>query len=346
MGRLQHSGVQQEPRFCLSEKQSGLQKMDDQKFKLRVLEEGNRLDKWLAEQVEGLSRSAIQELIETGRVRVNGKTVKASYRVREGDWVVVELPPTPEIGLVPETISLPIVYEDRELLVVDKPAGMVVYPGPGHAGGTLVNALLALYPELTNGPDERPGIVHRLDRDTSGLMLIARNPTVRQALQRQFQARQVHKTYLALLEGELQPVWGRIEAPIGRDPRHRQRMTVMPEGREAVTEYHVQERFRYRIGSSTGRYTLVEAHPWTGRTHQIRVHFASIGYPVVGDRVYGRRRTRLPVSRQFLHAWRLEFEHPLSGERLRFEAPLPADLIRVLEELRAGSTRPGEAGQP
>lgn len=311
--------------------------MDEQRLEFCVSEEGNRLDKWLTERVEGLSRSAVQELIETGHVTVNGAPARPSYRVREGDRVMVELPPPPEAGLVPEAIPLPVVYEDDTLLVVDKPAGMVVHPGPGHAAGTLVNALLARYPELAGEPDERPGIVHRLDRDTSGLLVIARHPTVRQALQRQFQARRVDKTYLALLEGELQPPWGRIEAPIGRDPRHRQRMTVMPEGREAVTEYRVRERFRYGSGSSTGHYTLVEAHPWTGRTHQIRVHFASIGHPVVGDRVYGHRRVHLPVSRQFLHAWRLEFDHPRSGERLQFEAPLPPDLAGVLEDLRVGS---------
>jgi 23S rRNA pseudouridine1911/1915/1917 synthase len=225
---------------------------------------------------------------------------------------------------------LEIVYEDQALLVVDKPAGMVVHPAPGHPGGTLVNALLAHCPELSTSGDERPGIVHRLDRDTSGLILVAKSNKARRALQRQFKERQVSKAYLALLDGHLQPAWGRIEAPVGRHPQHRQRMTVLAGGREAITEYHVLEQFAHQVGPAAGDYTLVEAQPLTGRTHQIRVHFASIHHPVVGDEVYGRRRQRLPLSRQFLHARRLGFRHPLTGERLSLEAPLPAELSAVL----------------
>ena len=308
--------------------------MAEQRLEIQVSGEKDRLDRFLAAQVPELSRSAAQRLIEAGQVTVNGEPVKASYKTRPGDRVVVLLPGDEPLKLVAEAIPLQIVYEDTDLLVVDKPAGMVVHPAPGHSSGTLVNALLARYPELAVAGGDRPGIVHRLDRDTSGLIVVARNDRTRRALQRQFKERQVHKAYVALLEGHLQPAWGRIEAPIGRDPHHRQRMTVLPGGREALTEYHVLEQFAHSVGPAAGDYSLVEAEPLTGRTHQIRVHFASIGHPVVGDAVYGRRRSRLAVPRQFLHARRLAFKHPRTGQRLEFEAPLPADLAAILALLR------------
>jgi 23S rRNA pseudouridine1911/1915/1917 synthase len=211
---------------------------------------------------------------------------------------------------------------------------MVVHPAPGHPGGTLVNALLAYCPELATSGDPRPGIVHRLDRDTSGLILVAKRDKVRRALQQQFKERKVHKAYTALLNGHLQPAFGRVEAPIGRDPQHRQRMAVEAGGREAITEYHVLEQFAHQVGPQAGDYSLVEAEPLTGRTHQIRVHFASIGHPVVGDSVYGRRRSGLAVPRQFLHARKLGFKHPVTGQRVQLEAPLALDLVPVLELLR------------
>ncbi len=297
-----------------------------------------RLDKFLAGGIPELSRSAAQRLIDEGRVTVDGEPVKASYKVRAGDRVVVLLPAEESRELVPEAIPLDVVYEDPALIAVSKAAGMVVHPAPGHAGGTLVNALMAHCPELATSGGERPGIVHRLDRDTSGLILAAKSDKVRRALQRQFKDRQVHKAYLALLEGHLQPAYGRIEAPVGRDPHHRQRMKVLAGGREAITEYHVLELFAQPMGPVAGEYTLVEAEPVTGRTHQIRVHLASIGHPVLGDAVYGRRKQRLPVPRQFLHARRLEFKHPLTGERLDLEAPLPEDLAQVLALLRGAAT--------
>jgi 23S rRNA pseudouridine1911/1915/1917 synthase len=308
--------------------------MSEERIEFELHEGKTRLDKVLADQVPDLSRSAAKRLIEAGRVTVNGDPAKASYKVSPGDQVVVFLPSDAPPGLVPEAIPLQIVYEDRSLLVVDKPAGMVVHPAPGHPGGTLVNALLAYCPELAASGDERPGIVHRLDRDTSGLILVAKTNKARRALQRQFKERQVSKAYLALLDGHLQPAWGRIEAPIGRDPQHRQRMTVLAGGREAVTEYHVLEQFAHQVGPAAGNYTLAEAQPLTGRTHQIRVHFASIQHPVVGDEIYGRRRPGLPVPRQFLHARQLDFRHPLTGERLCLEAPLPEDVSTVLTLLR------------
>lgn len=308
--------------------------MAEQRLEIQVSGEKDRLDRFLAAQVAGLSRSAARRLIEAGQVTVNGEPVKASYKTRSGDRVVALLPGDEPPELIAEAIPLQIVYEDPDLLVVDKQAGMVVHPAPGHSSGTLVNALLARYPELAAAGGDRPGIVHRLDRDTSGLIVVARNDRTRRALQRQFKERQVHKAYLALLEGHLQPAWGRIEAPIGRDPHHRQRMAVLPGGREALTEYHVLEQFAHSMGPAAGDYSLVEAEPLTGRTHQIRVHFASIGHPVVGDAVYGRRRSRLAVPRQFLHARRLAFRHPRTGQRQEFEAPLPGDLSPILALLR------------
>jgi 23S rRNA pseudouridine1911/1915/1917 synthase len=307
---------------------------EQERIELRVVESAGRLDKYLADEISELSRSAAQRLIDDGQITVNGEPVKASYKVRSGDAVVVPLPTVEATELVAEAIPLEVVYEDATLLVIDKPAGMVVHPAPGHPGGTLVNALLAHCPELARSGDERPGIVHRLDRDTSGLILVAKSEKTRRALQRQFEQRQVHKAYLALLDGHLQPAWGRIEAPIGRDPQHRQRMAVLPGGRDASTEYHILEQFAHDLGPARGDYTLVEVEPRTGRTHQIRVHFSSIGHPVVADPVYGRRKRQLPVPRQFLHASRLGFRHPKTGQRLNLEAPLPPDLSSVLDLLR------------
>jgi 23S rRNA pseudouridine1911/1915/1917 synthase len=307
--------------------------MSERRIEVQVELGEVRLDRFLAGEVPDLSRSAARRLIDQGRVDVNGQPAKASHKLRPGDRVVVLLPLEQPPELVPEAIPLAIVYEDPFLLVIDKPAGLVVHPAPGHTAGTLVNALLAHCPELASSGDQRPGIVHRLDRDTSGLILVAKNEKVRRALQRQFRDRQVYKAYLALLEGLLQPSTGRIEAPLGRDPHHRQRMAVIPGGRGAVTEYHVLEQFAHSAGPVAGNYSLVEAEPLTGRTHQIRVHFASIGYPVVGDHVYGRRKQRLPVPRQFLHAHRLGFNHPVTAEQLEFEVPLPEDLAGLLELL-------------
>jgi 23S rRNA pseudouridine1911/1915/1917 synthase len=309
--------------------------MNSGQIELEVSTGGVRLDRFLAQSIPGLSRSQAQRMVEEARVTVNAEPAKASYKVKSGDLVVAALPDEQPADLEAEPIALAIVYEDEALLVVDKPPGMVVHPAPGHATGTLVNALLAYCPELA-GRGDRPGIVHRLDRDTSGLILVAKDDRTRRALQRQFKDRRVTKAYLALLDGHLQPAWGRINAPIARDPHHRQRMAVLAGGREALTEYHVLEQISHRTGPVAGNYSLVEAEPKTGRTHQIRVHFASIGYPVVGDTVYGRRRTQLPLPRHFLHAWKLGFQHPTTGERLNLEAPLPPDLSSVLDRLRIG----------
>ena len=295
-----------------------------------VEEGGQRLDRWLAERLPEHSRAEIQRWIREGRVLVNDTQLKASYRVEPGDVIVVRMPAPRPSEIQPEPIPLDILYEDADLLVINKPAGMVVHPAPGraHRTGTLVNAILGHTTALAVGGEQRPGIVHRLDKDTSGVILVAKNDQALRALQAQFKARTVEKAYLALVEGEIPITHGRVEAPIGRDPRRRQRMAVVPEGkgRPAVTEFTVRERL--------SGYSLLEVRPRTGRTHQIRVHLAYIGHPVVGDPVYGRRRRRLYCPRQFLHAYRLGFRLPGSGEWAEFTAPLPRDLAEVLDRLR------------
>ena len=293
-----------------------------------TIEQGDeRLDKVVSVHVEDLSRAAAQRLIKTALVTVNGRASRPSYRVQVGDEVAVRVPADVPEQVVPEDIPLDIIHEDDALLVVNKPAGMVVHPALGHTSGTLVNAVLAHCPQIADvGGLERAGIVHRLDKDTSGLVLIAKDEPTRAALQRQFKRRQVSKTYLALVEGPVEPREGVIEAPVGRDKRQRKRMAVVRRGREARTVYRAIEYF--------ANHTLLEVHPHTGRTHQVRVHLAWLGYPIVGDTVYGRRRQRLLRSRHFLHASRLRFTHPTTGEDVEFKAPLPSKLAAVLRRLR------------
>lgn len=301
---------------------------EEEVIELNVTRAGERVDRLVAAAVDTLSRAQAQRLIANGSVTVNGRPVKASYRAGADDRVIVRVPPSPPVLPEPQPIPLDIVFEDEDVIVVNKPAGMVVHPAHGHADGTLVNALLAHYPDLARSEDRlRPGIVHRLDQDTSGLIIVARNARARRHLQRQFKARTVRKVYLALLEGRIEPVMGRIEAAIGRDPRQRQRMAVLPQGgRPAETEYRMLEYVR--------DYTLVKAIPRTGRTHQIRVHFAWLGYPVAGDPVYGRRKRPPALRRQFLHAQALVFRLPGSDEVVELEADLPEDLQEVLRYLR------------
>lgn len=307
--------------------------MSDRRETVFVVEgETDRLDRFLAAHLADLSRAQVQMLIRTGRVAVNGRPGKPAYRVEPGDRISVLLPPEGGPTIRPEPIPLTVVYEDECLLAVDKPAGMVVHPAAGHTGGTLVNALLAYHPQLADvGGPGRAGVVHRLDKDTSGLLLVAKVPEAHAALQRQFKRRQVRKTYLALVEGEVQPREGVIEVPVGRDQRQRKQMAAMRSGRPAVTQYRAVEYFR--------GYTLLEVRPHTGRTHQIRVHLAWLGYPVVGDRVYGRRRQPLLGDRHFLHALELHFTHPVTREALTLTAPLPAELTGVLERLRGERRR-------
>jgi 23S rRNA pseudouridine1911/1915/1917 synthase len=276
--------------------------------------------------VPEVTRSYAQRLIDEGHVTVNGGASKPGHRLSPGDVVAVTVPEPRAPSLEPEPIPIRVVYQDEDVLVVDKPAGLPVHPGPGHEAHTLVNAVLALCPDLPGiQGDVRPGIVHRLDKDTSGLMVVAKTEQALQAISRQLQERTVHKVYLALVQGRVTPEEGVIEAPVGRDPKHRQKMAVVAGGRPAQTRYRVRE---YLDG-----YTLLEAMPVTGRTHQIRVHMAAMGHPVVGDPVYGRRSDLVP--RQFLHARRLGFRLPSTGEYREFESPLPADLRDALRRLEA-----------
>jgi 23S rRNA pseudouridine1911/1915/1917 synthase len=285
---------------------------------------GERLDVFVARVLPALTRSHVRRLIDGGRVRVDGTPAKAALRLEPGRRVSVDAPPPLPAHATPEDIPLDIIYEDADVLAVNKPAGMTVHPAAGHESSTLVNAILAHCDDLSGiGGVMRPGIVHRLDRDTSGIILVAKNDAAHQSLARQLKERSVEKTYLALVEGTPKPATGVIDAPIARDPRRRQRMAVVAGGREAQTDYRVVERFR---GAS-----LVEARPRTGRTHQIRVHLAAIGHPIVGDRLYGKA-SRL-VRRQFLHALRIAFAHPRTGARLTLETALAPDLELALREL-------------
>jgi 23S rRNA pseudouridine1911/1915/1917 synthase len=285
---------------------------------------GVRLDKFIGDRSPELSRTQAQKLIGDGCITVNGKMVKASLKLNIGDNVNIVIPPAPPSPLSPEAIPLHILYEDDDLLVVDKPAGLTVHPAPGHPGHTLLNAILAHYPHLADiGDSLRPGIVHRLDKDTSGVMLVAKNRVAQANLAEQFKSRSITKAYLVLVKGRLTPESGIIQAAIGRDPRNRQRMAVVSRGREARTEYRVVRYF--------GDYSLLEITPETGRTHQIRVHLAAIGYPVVGDSVYGVKSPYL--SRQFLHASKLGFHLPSTGEYVEFESALPPDLEQALKDI-------------
>jgi len=282
---------------------------------------GIRLDKYLTQALPQFSRSYLQKLIEQGYILVNEQRTKARQRLNEIDRITIELPPLSTYPLA-EPIPLAIIYEDRDILVIDKPAGLTVHPAPGHSSHTLVNALLAHCPQLSKSNDlTRPGIVHRLDKDTSGLMVIAKSDFARQYLVNQFKTHAVTKGYLALVRGKLSPEQGIIEAPIGRDPYNRQRMAVVATGKEASTQYQVRKYL--------SNYTLLDVIPRTGRTHQIRVHLSAIGYPVVGDPIYGTKSAY--INRQFIHAYRLGFRLPSTNEYREFTCSLPADLKQALE---------------
>ncbi len=290
-----------------------------------------RLDKFLAAQLPQHSRARLQGLIRSGQVLVNGKpAAKSGQLLQSGAVVEVRVPPAEAADLVPEKTQLDIIFENEDVIVVNKPAGMVVHPAAGHTRGTLIHAALGYAPEIEGvGGELRPGLVHRLDKDTSGLIILAKNERAQRELQEQFQSRAIDKSYIALVDGRPSTPSGRIEAPIGRDPRERKRMAVVraAKGRAAISEYHILEEFT--------QHTLLEVNPHTGRTHQIRVHLAFIGCPVVGDRVYGRRSPSLPLARQFLHAARLGLRLPGETKMRYFEAPLPTDLQRVLDGLHA-----------
>ncbi len=302
-----------------------------------------RVDRYVTD-VTGLSRSRVQRLIAAGNLTASGLPLKANALVGPGDTLRLVIPPPEPLDLIPEPdIALNVVFEDGDLLIIDKPTGLVVHPSPGHDSGTLVHALLGravgagVETPATAfggiGGVRRPGIVHRLDRDTSGLLMVAKNDVAQASLMAQLKARRVKKTYLALVQGSVAAAVGRIEAPIGRDPRHRMRMAVAADGRPSTTGYRVRERFP--------GWTLLEVDLVTGRTHQIRVHLDAIGHPVAGDPLYGTgtsRRGPDGLERLFLHAWRLELNAPSGGRLIRAEAPLPVELELVLQGLREAVT--------
>lgn len=297
-----------------------------------VLEQdkGTRLDKFINAQHPELSRSFLQTLIANGNVLVNASARKANYAVKIGDSVSVDIPAPAPTTLAAEDIPLDILYEDEALLVINKPAGMVVHPAAGHWSGTVANAVLAHAPDVVTGNEERPGIVHRLDRDTSGVMLIAKSDVALKELQRQFAEREIKKTYLALVMGAVKSPQGKIDAPLGRDPHDRKRMTILSgtQGRDAVTVFYVL--------AHAEKYTLLRLEPETGRTHQIRVHLAFLKHPVVADPTYGKRKNDLDLERQFLHAYRIAFTHPISQKEMTFTAPLPDDLKDALARAHIG----------
>ena len=307
-------------------------------FEVAAEDSGTRLDKYLAAHLPALSRSQLQRLIQEGQVGLAQGVVTASYRVRGGDSITVAVPPPRPARLVAEALALQIVYEDDALLVIDKPPGLVVHPSPGHASGTLVNALLFHCRTLSGiGGEERPGIVHRLDKDTSGLLLVAKHDRSHRHLSAQLKTRQLQRRYVALVRGRLPALQGTIEAPIGRHPQHRQKMAVVERyGRAARTHYQVVEAW--------GPVSLVRLALETGRTHQIRVHLAHIGHAVIGDPVYGPGLLRFPghatleqavnaFPRQALHAEQIRFQHPDSEQWLTFTSPLPADMATLLAYL-------------
>jgi 23S rRNA pseudouridine1911/1915/1917 synthase len=294
-------------------------------YRFTVTEPGTRLDKFVSEKCPEISRTRAHHLITEGHVRVNAHPARPALKLEPGNVVEVNVPPPAPSTLQAEDIPLEIVFEDRDLMVVNKPAGMTVHPAPGHPGQTLANAILAHLPNLKDVESHRPGIVHRLDKDTSGLIIVAKNEPAHMNLAEQFKSRAVRKVYLALVEGHLTPVEGSVDAGIGRDPHHRQRMAITTRGREAQTDYKV---LRY-----IDNYSLLELRPRTGRTHQIRVHLSAIGFPVVGDSLYGRESHL--VSRQFLHAHKLGFKLPSSGQNVEFESQLPADLQDALSHIGA-----------
>ncbi|KZL41139.1 RluA family pseudouridine synthase [Secundilactobacillus collinoides] len=290
-----------------------------------ITTETGRLDKVLSALMADESRSQLKEAIDKGEVAVNGGTTKPKYQVQPGDQIVVTIPDPVKLDLEPENIPLDIVYEDDDVIVVNKPSGMVVHPSPGHPDHTLVNALLYHSPLSTINGTYRPGIVHRIDKDTSGLLMVAKNDNAHRSLATQLKNKTNLREYIALVHGVIKQDEGTIDAPLGRSPKDRKRQAIVADGRHAVTHFKVLERYL--------NYTLISCWLETGRTHQIRVHMKSIGHPLAGDPLYGPRKT-INGSGQFLHAKKLGFKHPVTGKQLVFEAPLPDDFERVLRRLR------------
>ncbi|MEC1289954.1 RluA family pseudouridine synthase [Bacillus mojavensis] len=289
-------------------------------------QKSERIDKFLASTENGWSRTQVQQWVKDGQVVVNGSPVKANYKIQPGDQVTVTVPEPEALDVLAEPMDLDIYYEDKDVLVVNKPRGMVVHPAPGHLTGTLVNGLMAHCTDLSgiNGV-MRPGIVHRIDKDTSGLLMVAKNDMAHESLVNQLVNKTVTRKYTAVVHGIISHDDGTIDAPIGRDKKDRQSMTVTRDGKNAVTHFHVLDRFQ--------EFTLVECQLETGRTHQIRVHMKYIGFPLAGDPKYGPRKT-IDFNGQALHAGILGFQHPRTDEYIEFEAPLPEDMSALIENLR------------
>lgn len=303
--------------------------MEKEKYEILVEDGGERIDKYLSQKIS-LSRSQIQDLIDKGLIKVNEKEVKNSYKVKVGDKIEVIIPPPEETEIKPQDIPIEIVYEDDDIVIINKPKGMVVHPAHGHYNDTLVNALLYRIKDLSGiGGEIRPGIVHRLDKDTTGLLIIAKNDISHQRLSEQLKNRTLKRTYWAICEGEIPWEEKRIEAPLGRHPMDRKRMAIVPYGKLAITNFKVLERFK--------GYTLISADLETGRTHQIRVHISHLGFPILGDEVYGRIDKRFGVRGQLLHAKKISFIHPTKNVPMEFEIDLPEEFKRVLSFLREKS---------
>lgn len=303
--------------------------METYDFTVEKNESGIRIDRYLAEKESGFSRSFIQKLLKEGQVTVGGRPAKSNYKIREKDCIRLEVPDSSEPDIVPEDIPLDILYEDEDVLIVNKPKGMVVHPAAGHYQGTLVNAVMAHCGDSLSGINGvlRPGIVHRIDKDTTGALLVCKNDTAHRDLAEQLKNHSIRRRYRAVVQGNLKEDEGTIEGPIGRHPTDRKKMAVnYKNGKDAITHYKVLERF--------GQATYVECRLETGRTHQIRVHMASIGHPLLGDTVYGSSRNPYHLEGQALHAMILGFVHPRTGEYMEFEAPLPEYFVKLLSKLR------------
>ena len=296
---------------------------------LEVIEQVNkRIDAYMAEKYEDISRVAIQRLIETGKILVNGKKVKASYKVQVNDKITMEEEKAVEVELKAQDIPVEIIYEDRDIIVVNKPKGMVVHPANGNPDGTLVNAIMAICKDSLSGigGEIRPGIVHRLDKDTSGILIVAKNDKAHINLSEQIKEHKVKKTYIALVKGIVKENNATINMPIGRSEKDRKKMAVTKKGKEAITHFKVLKRY--------DKYTLLEINIETGRTHQIRVHLSQIGYPIVGDEVYSKGKNEWNIKGQCLHAKSLDFKHPVTNENMHLEAKIPQYFEKILEELK------------
>ena len=297
--------------------------------KIIVDTENVRLDAYIAKKYTDLSRTMAQKLVEEGNILVNGKSKKISYKVQKGDEIELTIPEAKEIGIKPENIDVEVIYEDKDIIVVNKPKGLVVHPANGNPDGTLVNAIMAICKGSLSGigGEIRPGIVHRLDKDTSGLLIIAKNDQAHINMSKQIKDRQVKKIYIALVKGRTKEEEATINMPIGRSTKDRKKMAVRKDGKEAITHFKVLRRYN--------NYTLLEVKIDTGRTHQIRVHMAEIGHPVVGDMVYSNGKNEFGIQGQMLHAKSLDFKHPITGKQMHLEAELPDYFKEVLEKLES-----------